>query len=353
MKTPKPRQLPSGSWFINLRLGGENIPITTRTDAECTKQAQLIKAEYLANRRKGKPYVGELTVSQAIDKYIQKRPDLSPSTVRGYRIVQRNYFRPYMDEPIARIRSWQAVYNSETQRLKPYTLKNAFGLLRSVYKDTMRQDMPHVDTLQPRRSERPFLDTEEIRIFMDAIRGQNCEIGALLALSSLRVSETLDLTWGDVDLKRNRLRVHGAVVPGEDNKLVRKDTNKNDQSRRYVPIFIPRLRELLSEHFGDDKPVCRYQTENGLYKAINSVCDGAGLPRVGNHGLRHSFASLAVLLKLPEPVIQAVGGWKDSTTVHRIYTHISERDLTDQLASVTAWFSQNVNENGNEIEKPL
>lgn len=353
MKTPKPRLLPSGSWFINLRLGGENIPITTTSDTECTIQAQLIKSEYLANRRKGELYVGELTVSQAIDKYIKKRPDLSPSTVRGYRIVQRNYFRPYMDEPIAKIRSWQAVYNSETERLAPYTLKNAFGLLRSVYKDTMRQDMPRVDTLQPRRSERPFLDTEEIRIFLDTIRGRNCEIGALLALHSLRVSETLDLTWDDVDLKRNRLRVHGAVVPDEKNQLVKKATNKNDQSRRYVPIFIPRLQELLTEHFGDDKPVCRYQTENGLYKAINSACDDAGLPRVGNHGLRHSFASLAVLLKLPEPVLQAVGGWKDSTTVHRIYTHISERDLTDQLASVTAWFSKNVNENGNESKKPL
>ncbi|MDD6078067.1 MAG: tyrosine-type recombinase/integrase, partial [Clostridiales bacterium] len=59
---------------------------------------------------------------------------------------------------------------------------------------------------------------------------------------------------------------------------------------------------------------------------------------VGNHGLRHSFASLVVLLHLPEPVLQAVGGWKDSATVHKIYTHISQRDLTEQLADVQAWF---------------
>lgn len=339
MKLPKAKKLPSGSWFIHLRLGGENIPITASTEKACINEARMVKAEYLAGRREKLPTVDSITLSQCIDKYIKRRR-LSPSTVRGYRIIQKNYFQEYMEKPIRSIQSWQDVYDSERDRLAPYTLKNAFGFLRSVYKETMRREMPMVEMLPPKRAEHPFLDKEEIRTFMAAIEGDNCEIGALLALHSLRVSETLDLTWDDVDLKRKRLRVHGAVVPDEDNKWVKKDENKNETSRRYVPIFIPRLEELLKEHYGDDKPVCRYKTEGGLYKAINRVCEGAGLPKVGNHGLRHSFASLVVLLHLPEPVLQAVGGWKDSATVHKIYTHISQRDLTEQLAEVQAWFEE-------------
>ena len=31
MKVPAPRKLPSGSWFIQLRLGGESIPVTAAT----------------------------------------------------------------------------------------------------------------------------------------------------------------------------------------------------------------------------------------------------------------------------------------------------------------------------------
>lgn len=352
MKVPKAKKLPSGNWFIHLRLGGENIPITAKSEKECIKQAQVIKAEYLAGRREKLPTLDDITLSQCIDKYIKKRrKKLSPSTIRGYRIIQKNYFPDYMEKPIRSIKSWQDVYDSEKDRLAPYTMKNAFGFLRSVYKDAMRREMPVVDTLPPKRSERPFLDKEEIREFLTAIEGKNCEIGALLALHSLRVSETLDLTWDDVDLKRKRLRVHGAMVPDEDNKYVRKDENKNETSRRYVPIFIPRLEELLKAHYGDELPVCRYRTESGLYKAINKACEGTGLPKVGNHGLRHSFASLVVLLHLPEPVLQAVGGWKDSATVHKIYTHISQRDLEEQLADVQAWFEASPEESANENAK--
>jgi hypothetical protein len=47
MKTPKPRKLPSGSWFIQLRLDGESVPITASTERECVRKAQLIKAENL------------------------------------------------------------------------------------------------------------------------------------------------------------------------------------------------------------------------------------------------------------------------------------------------------------------
>ena len=357
MKIPKAKKLPSGNWFIHLRLGGENIPITAKTEKACTKQAQLIKAEYLAGKRDKLPTIDDVTLSKCIDRYIRRRAQLSPATIRGYKIIQDNYFQDYMDKPIRSIKNWQEVYDSEKDRLAPYTMKNAFGFLRSVYKETMRREMPPVEMLPPTRSERPYLDKEEIRKFLAAIEGRNCEIGALLALHSLRVSETLDLTWDDVDLKRKRLRVHGAIVPDADNQWVRKDTNKNDASRRYVPIFIPRLLDLLTEHYGDDRPVCRYTTEAGLYKGINKACESVGLPKVGNHGLRHSFASLAVLLHLPEPVLQAVGGWKDSATVHKIYTHISQRDLAEQLADVTAWFEgkpdENANENTNEAAQPL
>lgn len=356
MKVPKAKKLPSGSWFIHLRLGGENIPITAKTEKACIKQAQLIKAEYLSGQRDKLPTVDNITLSQCIDKYIQRRENLSPSTLRGYKIIQKNYFQLYMDKPIRSIRSWQEVYDSESLRLAPYTLKNAFGFIRSVYKETMRREMPPVEMLSPTCTERPYLDKEELRLFLAAIEGRNCEIGALLALHSLRISETLDLTWDDIDLKRKRIRVHGAVVPNAENKLVKKATNKNDTSRRYVPIFIPRLLELLKEHYGDDRPVCRYTTEAGLYRAINNACKAAGVPQVGNHGLRHSCASLCVLLHLPEPVLKAIGGWKDSATVHKIYTHISQRDLEEQLKNVQAWYEEepeNANENANEAPQPL
>jgi len=87
VKVPKARKLRSGSWFIQLRLGGESIPITARTEKECIYQAQIVKAEYLAGKREPPPPEGKEklpTLNDAVDNYISARNNvLSPSTVRG------------------------------------------------------------------------------------------------------------------------------------------------------------------------------------------------------------------------------------------------------------------------------
>ena len=38
MKVPEPRKLKSGTWFIQMRLGGESIPVSAPTRTECIKQ---------------------------------------------------------------------------------------------------------------------------------------------------------------------------------------------------------------------------------------------------------------------------------------------------------------------------
>ena len=47
----KAKKLPSGSWFIRLRLGGEEICITEATEKAAILQATLIKAKHRAGVR--------------------------------------------------------------------------------------------------------------------------------------------------------------------------------------------------------------------------------------------------------------------------------------------------------------
>jgi hypothetical protein len=46
MKVPEPRKLKSGTWFIQMRLGGESVPVSAATRTECIRQAEKIKADY-------------------------------------------------------------------------------------------------------------------------------------------------------------------------------------------------------------------------------------------------------------------------------------------------------------------
>ena len=187
---------------------------------------------------------------------------------------------------------------------------------------------------------------------MGLIKGDPIEIPALLALCSLRRSELINLRWTDIDLENGTLKVDGAAVFDEDGKLVRKEETKNASSRRVVPM-IPPLKDALERAVRKGEYIVTWHP-NSIMCRINRICERNDLPKVGLHGLRHSFASLAKHLGMPEDAVMEIGGWSDFQTMRKIYTHISEADITRHSQNFTAFFEpkptttlQNGNENGN------
>ncbi len=347
MKVPEPRRLDSGNWFIQLRLGGESVPVTASTAKECRDVAALIKSEYRAGKRQVNTSKSNLTLRQAIDGYIDaKGPTLSPTTICGYRVIQRNRFKSVMDVKLKDIKNWQAIYNAEIEECGAKTLKNAYSLVTSVLRH-YEYDVPKISQQQVPKNERPWLDYEQILTFVYAVKDQPCELAALLALSSLRRSEICALTKSNIDLKHDCIYVKGAKVLDEKNQYVIKTTNKNSTSQRIVPILIPRLRELLESTEDGFLVACN---PNTLRKQINRVCKANDLPEVGVHGLRHSFASLAYHVGMPEAECMRIGGWADAGTMRNIYTHLAAKDIRASQNKVRDFF-ENANKNANEIKK--
>ena len=87
-----------------------------------------------------------------------------------------------------------------------------------------------------------------------------------------------------------------------------------------------------------------------LLRDVNRACNRANIPVVGNHGLRHSFASLCYYLRIPEKQVQEWGGWADYTTMHKIYIRLAASDESksrDLFASFFQPKTENANENAN------
>ena len=272
MKTPVPRRMSSGKWYINLRLGGESISITEPTKTACTNTARLIKAEYLAGRRVPQT-PDSATVAQALDEYIDARSNvLSPSTIRGYDVIRRNRWAEVRQKRITDVTDWQAVVNREAQLVGPKTLKNAWMLLASAI-EHRTGSRPAVTLPQVTRSEHPFLTPEQLGEFLDAVRDTPTELPALLGLCSLRSSEIFGLLWQDVDLKAHTVTVRGALVLDKDGNWIRKETTKTAGSARTVPILMPRLLELLRDA-PPHLPLSPVVTcpRQGLYWRINTIC---------------------------------------------------------------------------------
>lgn len=341
MKVPKAVQEPSGMWYIRLRIKNEAGDMMTYAIRESTEKkavdvALAVKASLKADMMESKTRTGDKTLRKAVDEYINRRSNvLSPSTIRGYRIIQRNRFQRVMDKRMGEVKDWQTVINAEAAECSAKTLKNAWLFVKSVLRDN--GITPTVALPAVVKPDKKWLTPEQCLIFVGAVHGRRCEIGALLALHGLRRSEIYGLTWDRIDLKTGTIRVYGALVPDEGHQFVMKSSNKTQSSKRVVKILIPALQSAL-EAVEDKTGMVMHDVPNTLYVQINAVCRENGLPEVGVHGLRHSFASLCYHLGISEMETMKRGGWSNVSTVHEIYTHISAADELEADEKLSQFF---------------
>ena len=370
MKTPKPRRLPSGSWFIQLRLGGESIPITEPTEKLCTQRAQLVKAEYLAGKRQQKIEDANLTLRRAIELYCEDRSNgLSPETIRKYYNIKNNWFEDIMDRRLDRItdRQWQRSVNAMLGRYAPKSVKVNTGMVKTVVTASAvkfpsvtigkasAQKAKEMDQCQ-------FLEPEQIPPFVAEAVKTPYAIPLLLALSSLRIAEIDGLDWSDVVDVTNYEYPRGQYVQGppkpvrgleahvrrvrikdKDNKWIVKEGAKNETSVRDVPIMIPELQAALER---ERRPEGKLMTccQEALRRNCAKICAAAGVPFPKIHGLRHTYASLSAHLGIPEIVSQEIGGWANDKIMKEIYTHVARSDVASSIAKLKNFYA-NTNAN--------
>ena len=347
MKIPEPRKLKSGTWFIQLRLNGVSVPVTGATATECKNTAQLIKAEHRAGVREIRAKEKNPTLSMAIDRYIEKRQNtLSPSTIDGYRRIQKNRFKDAMPKPISEIKDWQSICDREARICSPKTLRNAYRFITSVLSENGIA-APKVTLPALENNTRAWLEPDQITRLIEYADGTPSALPVFLALHSLRRSEILALDWKNIDLENDRIIVRGSVVQDENHKFVKRPVNKTRTSTRSVPIMIPELHIILASTPAESRtgPVLDVAPHT-IADRINEACDRAGLPRVGTHGLRHSFCSLAHSVGMSELETMEIGGWSDTQTMHKIYTHLAAADRI-KAENKMAQFYKNANKNAN------
>lgn len=349
MKIPKIRKLDSGTYFCQLRLGGQSISVTGKTEAECANNALLIKAKHKTGEKKVVKVKDEKTLNDIITAYITKYEKvLSPATIRGYESSRKNRFKDYMDKPVSTI-DFQKMINDELEIRSEHTVKNGWGLISSSLKNA-KIPVPSVKLAQVPVNELPFLDTKELKKFLKAAEGDKAEIEMLLELHGLRESECMYVVrHNGIDLKHNVINIKGAYVPDKNHKYVEKKTNKTKKSTRTMPIMIPRLVTVYKDHIDNNKPI-KTHSASALLSHVKKCCKRAGITVVGNHGLRRSLASLAYSKGIPERQIMQWCGWSDYQTMHRFYVKLSMMDAEKHKNAVTDFFtSETASEPENQI----
>ena len=324
----KPRKLPSGNWTVQIMVNGQRISVTEPTKTACVNHALAIKAS------PPKPKVKTMTWREAIDLYLNNSENvLSPSTHKTYGGIARNHFQDIMNLTLDEDINWQIEINKDAGKCAAKSVKNNWALITTVM-TFYKLPKPEVKLPQVVESEMPFLDLDQIKILMSAVKNTDIEPVVLLALNGLRRSELLALKKSDIDFENHNIHVHGAIV-ASDHGFVEKKTNKNRTSNRIVPILIPRLEEVLKN---TEDPIVRYAPES-IPRKIKTDALKAGLPDgIGCHALRHSFCSLCYTNGITEGQCMKWGGWSNPGTMRKVYTHFSEKEQSKAAEAIRSLF---------------
>ena len=317
-------------YSAQLMVDGERVTISADTEAEYYAKARAVKEGLLEIKKDPT----KVSLGKVIDTYINDNSNvLSPSTIRAYKTARDNRFQSYMDKSTSDI-NYQQMVNFEAKNVKPKTVANAWRLVTASLRHS-DLEVPAINLPKIPKAKREWLDYEQIKVLLKAAKDQDGELGIILGLHGLRRSEIYALTAEDIDTDKGLNHVHGAVVLDADNHPVRKKTNKNATSTRDVHIVISRLNDLVANKTGQ----LVTGNLNTLAAQINRLCVANDLPRVGVHGLRHSYISLCFHLGWDTLTAMQQGGYSNVQTMNEVYRHLAAQDKNADITKMQQFFT--------------
>jgi integrase len=240
---------------------------------------------------------------------------------------------------------------------KAGTVKNVLELLRRIVNFSVKkglcpwQDPSRLHFEMPRlnNTKTEMLTEEERKRFIEAAKNAtNQKAGQLMLMAyytGMRRSELFRLKWRHIDFEHGFINIMGEGQEGA----------KSNRDER-IPLSPP-VRELLQEiENGDNLYV--FPGKDGvsrltdINKQVNAIKKAASLPEDFRplHGLRHTFASVAVSNGVPLSHVQKLLTHKDPPLTQR-YAHLEDQALKNSASAVGNLLSAAVAVGNNMEEK--
>lgn len=193
---------------------------------------------------------------------------------------------------------------------------------------------------------------DEAKRFLSVVQNRRLYIAYVLAIfTGMRKGEILGLQWKDIDLETKRISVRRTLIKDDNGKLTFDDT-KTFGSKRLISLsdFVvsslkkrkAQLNEMklrLGKGFQDfDLVVCNNVGTpldlGDLNRDLNYVIEKYDFPKIKFHALRHTHATLLLLLgENPKVVAERLGHSSISITMDT-YSHVTptmQQQAADKL----------------------
>lgn len=285
--------------------------------APTKKEAEYLATQYIMERdEKKKSPQNKNLLYEELEKYIiAKETVLSPSTIRGYRNIQKMLSEKYTEFCNMKLsditqEDVQNVISDLSKTKSPKTVRNYHGLISSVLGPNL-----NLNTTMPQRIQPDLYipSDSEIQSLVNAVRDTELEIPVLLgAFCMMRRGEICGLSMEDI--KGNTIHIHHSLVLGTDKKWHLK-APKTETSDRYIeaPEFVVDRIKVVG-HITNLNP-------HSISIMFQRVLDRNNINHFRFHDLRHYSASIRHALGIPDAYIMADGGWSSDKVLKSVYRH--------------------------------
>jgi integrase len=335
------RYVPSGTFFARLRVGGNLIRKSLKTDALSIAKLRLNdleKNERGSMETRKTASMGRMTFGDCLaifKTHTQTSSLLKPSGKRYHAEVINSILKTWPGLEAMDVRrisandcnTWAAKFSSQ---YSPSRFNGTIGVLRAIFNVAMANDTifrnPAMGIKRAKvRLKKPVLpEPEQFERFVAELGNgggrdsRNCaDLVRFISFGGFRIGESANITWADCDFDKKEIVVRGDPETGTKNWSIRR-----------VPM-IPAMLELLQRLRAErpDEPegnsVMRIRE---CQKAMDRAAKVVKMARITHHDLRHLFATLCIESGVDIPTVSRWLGHKDGGALAmRVYGHLRDQ----------------------------
>lgn len=302
------------------------------------------------------PRAGRTPFGGYAEKWAAMQPHRVNTQKRTRSQLKKHLLPAFGRRPLSAIRHSEIQAFVSSLPLAPSSVRPVFHTLRAILHAAARDRLIAIDPAQhiklPEvvREQLVLLTVDQVAALAASIAPRYRALVEVDAMTGLRQGEIFALRVSDIDRESREIVVDRQIQPAPGGG-VRVGPLKNRASYRTLPVgtaVLDALARHLKEYpaegdeyvFRDDRgePLSRSTFEDDWHRARVA----AGLPDVGQHDLRHFFASLLIRAGLNVKVVAARLGHADPGLTLRTYTHLWPDDADRSRDAIDAVFRSDV-----------